>query len=108
MAKHEHPKGTNRNGAAPPRSPDGRDYPEHLRSYERLDGELVPIVRRMQPVTFDELSTAVPDTSARAALPRWLASAQWRGVVERGTPPEPGLRSYSLAARAGAPRTGAR
>jgi|HubBroStandDraft_6_1064221.scaffolds.fasta_scaffold331285_3 hypothetical protein len=85
----------------PPTSPDGRSYPDHLRPYERLDGDLLPIVQDLQPVSFDTLSAAVRDVRQRAALPRWLASAQWRGLLERETP-STGSRAYSLAERAGA------
>ena len=87
----------------PPPSPDGRSYPDHLRPYEQLDKELLPIVEGLQPVSFDTLSAAVHDARQRAALPRWLASAQWRGLLDRATP-STGDRAYSLAERAGAAR----
>jgi hypothetical protein len=84
----------------PPISPDGRSYPDHLRPYERLDEQLLPIVEDMQPVSFDALSAAVQDVRQRAALPRWLASAQWHGLLDRSTP-STGERAYSLGERAG-------
>ncbi len=59
--------------------------PDHLRNYHQLDAQLLPLVMSMKPVTFDQLSVAVEDPRVRAALPHWLASAQWRGLVARGT-----------------------
>lgn len=94
---------TQRNPGQRPRSEDGREYPEHLEAYERLDESLIPIVRSHQPITFDELSAEVHDVRERAALPRWLASAQWRGVLRRETE-APGVRSYSLSERLGETR----
>jgi len=64
---------------------DPRQEPDHLRAYHELDSQLLPLVVSMKPVTFDELSVAVDDPRVRAALPHWLASAQWRGLVARGT-----------------------
>jgi hypothetical protein len=71
-------------GSDTPRTLDGREYPEHLRAYHRYDGVLLPLVASLAPATFDDLSLAIEDARVRAALPRWLASAEWRGLVERG------------------------
>jgi hypothetical protein len=93
-----------------PRSSDGREYPAHLRAYERLDRDLLPLVADLQPVTFDELSLAVSDVGARAALPRWLASAQWRGILDRPGSLAGKPRAYRIAAQtpAGRGRAGVR
>jgi hypothetical protein len=80
-----------------PRSIDGRPYPDHLKPYEKLDEPLLGLLDQLQPATFDQLSDAVSDLRVRAALPRWLASAQWRHLIVRGKTPD-GLRSYGLAA----------
>jgi hypothetical protein len=89
-------------GTDTPRTLEGREYPEHLRAYHRFDGTLLPIVARMAPVSFDDLSVAVEDPRVRAALPRWLASAQWRGLVERGDARGGSPRRYVLGPAAGA------
>ena len=66
-----------------PRTLDGRNYPEHLRAYESLDSELLRILEAVEPATFDGFMAEVEDARTRAAAPRWLASAEWRGLVER-------------------------
>jgi|ERR1035441_6691350 hypothetical protein len=66
-----------------PRTLDGRTYPEHLRGYESLDDDLLPILERFGPATFDVFVAHIEDARHRAAAPRWLASAEWRGLVER-------------------------
>lgn len=93
MSPHVSPKAQPKR----PRSSDGRTYPAHLRAYETLDESLLPLVEKLEPVTFDQLSVAVGDARARAALPRWLASAQWRGILDRpgALPGRP--RAYRIA-----------
>lgn len=66
-----------------PRTLDGRYYPEHLRAYEYLDSQLLPILDAWGPATFDAFVAHIADARQRAAAPRWLASAEWRGLVER-------------------------
>jgi hypothetical protein len=87
-------------GTSTPRTLDGRSYPDHLRPYEVHDQELLPLIARMQPATFDRLSIAVDDPRLRAVLPRWLASAQWRGLVERLDPTTRSPRRYQLGSHA--------
>lgn len=81
-------------GSDTPRTLDGRTYPDHLRQYEHYDKELLPLVERLAPATFDDLSVAVADPHTRAALPRWLASAEWRGLIERRDSAAQETRSY--------------
>lgn len=78
------------------RSPDGRSYPLHLKAVEPFDADFVPLLEESGVATFDELSMRVCDRRARAALVRWLASAEWRGIVERRINPR-GPRLYALA-----------
>lgn len=54
---------------------------------------------KLERATFDDLSLEVDDPRARASLPRWLASAEWRGLVERRDPSMNGPRSYVLGSR---------
>jgi hypothetical protein len=82
-----------------PRTLDGRSYPDHLRPYEKPDGALLPLVARLEPTTFDELSVVIEDPRARSALPRWLASAEWRGLVDRLDESMGAPRTYGLTKR---------
>lgn len=84
-------------GSGTPKALDGREYPEHLRLYHKYDIEFLPIVARLQPATFDDLSVAVEDRRTRAALPRWLASARWRGLVEIDESAHATARRYVVA-----------
>jgi len=80
-----------------PQTLDGRAYPEHLRPYLKYDKTLLAILVREGEATFDELARGPLDARVLAALPRWLASAQWRGLIERsdaGT-----QRRYALTQR---------
>lgn len=83
-----------------PRTTDGRSYPEHLRAYHAYDDVLLPLVAMHEPVGFDDLSVAVNDPRVRAALPRWLASAEWRALVERSDTSRRSARRYRLGSRA--------
>jgi hypothetical protein len=82
-----------------PRTLDGRVYPDHLRAYEQLDDTLLPALADRAPATFDDLSLAIEEARVRSALPRWLASAEWRGLVERVHPSMTAPRTYVLASR---------
>ena len=66
-----------------PRTLDGRTYPDHLKAYHGLDRPL--LIFAMELGTFDaaELEARVSDPKLRAAIPRWMASATWRGITER-------------------------
>ncbi len=82
-----------------PRTTDGRTYPSHLKRYEAYDMDLLHLLSKIQPATFDELSVKVEDPRARAVLSRWLASAEWRGLVERRAPTATSPLTFVLSAR---------
>jgi hypothetical protein len=87
-------------GTTTPRTLDGREYPGHLRPYEAYDNALLPVVARLAPTTFDRLSIAIPDARMRASLPRWLASAELRGLVQRLDTTMASPRTYGLGPEA--------
>lgn len=66
-----------------PETLDKRKYPDHLRKYESLDVELLPIAAQLGGFTFDDLAERVTNPRTRAAIPRWLASATWRELIKR-------------------------
>jgi hypothetical protein len=66
-----------------PRTRDGRSYPDHLRPYERYDDEFLPIVGRLEPASASELSREIKKPKLRSVLSRWMASAEWRGLIKR-------------------------
>lgn len=82
-----------------PETLDKRKYPEHLRAYESLDAELLPIAAELREFTFDDLAARVADPRVRAALPRWLASATWRGLIERTDRGMASLRTNAVTER---------
>jgi hypothetical protein len=82
-----------------PRSLDGRSYPEHLRAYERLDQDLLPLLELLSPATFDSFVAQIIDGCQRAAALRWLSSAEWRGLVERRENNMRGPRRYVVTDR---------
>jgi len=64
-----------------PKSVDGRSYPKHLARYHAYDEQLLPLLARLAPATFDDLAAEIEDPRVRAALGRWLTSAEWRGLL---------------------------
>jgi hypothetical protein len=72
----------------PPRSPDGRAYPEYLRPFEAFDGEMLSRAATLPKFTFDDLAAELDNWKALHALGRWMTSARWRGLIER-VPPDP-------------------
>jgi hypothetical protein len=82
-----------------PRTLDGRSYPDHLRPFAAYDGQLLHLLSEIEPATFDELSVKVEDPKVRAVLSRWIASAEWRGLIERRDPTHSSPRKYVLSAR---------
>ena len=87
-------------GGEVPLSVDGRSYPEHLRAYHANDDQLLPLVARLAPATFDELAAKIEDSRVRSALPHWLSSAEWRGLVVRASKDVRSRRAYSLGPKA--------
>jgi hypothetical protein len=77
-----------------------RSYPLHLKSYEQFDQDLLPLLAELEEATFDELSAHVADAKVRAALGGWLASAQWRGLVDRLDESQRRPRAYTPGPRA--------
>ncbi|MET0603499.1 MAG: hypothetical protein ABW167_16045 [Baekduia sp.] len=92
-------------GTDTPRTLDGRTYPDRLREFERYDHLVLPLVEAHRPKTFDDLAAGLDDRNALADLPVWLASAEWRGLIERADEPSRGPRAYVLGplSRAGIP-----
>lgn len=82
-----------------PRTLDGRDYPGYLRAYEALDSELLPILERVGPATFDAFVAHITDGRQRAAAGWWLMSAEWRGLVEHRENGERGPRRLAVTGR---------
>jgi hypothetical protein len=82
-----------------PRTLDGRPYPDHLRAYEQRDLQLLPLLGDGEPHTFDGLSLQIVDPRARSALPRWIASATWRGLVTRMRDSNDGPTAYVITDR---------
>ena len=66
-----------------PRTQDGRSYPEHLRAYERYDRQFLPLLAELGESSPSELSHAISAAKLRSVLSRWMASAAWRGLIER-------------------------
>lgn len=87
-------------GGEVPLSVDGRSYPEHLRAYHAYDDQLLPLVARLAPATFDELAAEIEDARVRSALPHWLNSAEWRGLVVRASKDPRARRAYLLGPNA--------
>jgi hypothetical protein len=66
-----------------PRTLDHRSYPEHLKAYEGYDRLLLQIAMELTPFTRESLEGRLQDAKVRDAVPRWLASAEWRGLIKR-------------------------
>jgi hypothetical protein len=88
--------GRNLSGRAP--RTDGRGYPTHLHAYEEFDDRMLEATASLRaPFTFDDLAAAVgADLRLRDALPRWLASAEWRKLIRREEPALRSPRAYVL------------
>lgn len=70
-------------GSDRPRTTDGREYPEHLKAYEAYDDVLLPLLVELGEVTPTEFASSIDDRRLRTLLPRWMASAEWRSLIER-------------------------
>jgi hypothetical protein len=82
-----------------PRTLDGRSYPEHLRGYETMDAELLGLLDTIGPATFDAFTARIVDPRQRAVVSRWLASAEWRGLVGRQENGKRGPRRLAVTDR---------
>jgi hypothetical protein len=70
-------------GSGKPRTEDGREYPEHLKAYEAFDAQLFPLLVELGEATPTEFAAAVSDPRLQTVVPRWMASAEWRSLIER-------------------------
>jgi hypothetical protein len=82
-----------------PRTRDGRSYPDHLRPYEAYDAELLEALDHAGEVSPNEFALTVGPPRLRSLVSRWLASAEWRGLIERHDEPQGGRRTYALSER---------
>jgi len=82
-----------------PRTTDGRAYPDHLRAYESLDADLLPLAALLGEFTYDDIALRVHSGKVRSVLPRWLASAEWRGLIERRDPEMASVRVNAITPR---------
>lgn len=79
---------------------DGRTYPRYLKAFERYDAELLAQVRELEEPTLNRLSLEAPTAQLRSAVSPWIASAEWRGLIERVDTTElVGKRRYRLTGR---------
>lgn len=95
-----------------PRTIDGRAYPAHLRPYESFDVDLLPIAIDLEEFGKSRLEAEAAGRGCDSFLvSKWLASATWRGLVERrhaamgqpmlfGATPLAAIRLADLAAAA--------
>src|SRR6187200_3264619 len=70
-------------GTETPRTVDGREYPAHLKAYEAFDEELFPRLAELGEVTPTQFAASIDDPRLRTLVPRWMASAEWRSLIER-------------------------
>lgn len=83
-----------------PRTFDGREYPEHLRPFEPYDEQLLKQLESLDRATLNELAVSVGDPRLRSVASRWLASAEWRGLVARSSDEKMDSgRTYALTER---------
>lgn len=79
---------------------DGRAYPVYLRAFERYDREMLSSIRELGEPTLNQMAMAAPDAKLRSAVSPWIASAEWRLLIERVDSDEPiGKRRYRLSER---------
>jgi DNA-binding MarR family transcriptional regulator len=78
---------------------DGRSYPEHLRPYETYDEELLSRFLEIGEASANELALSVDPARLRSLVSRWLASAEWRGLVERQDHDRGRRRTYAVTDR---------
>jgi hypothetical protein len=79
---------------------DGRTYPRYLKAFHRFDDVLLAKVDELDEPTLNSLAIEAPDARVRAAISPWIASAEWRGLIERVDAAELiGKRRYRLTPR---------
>lgn len=87
-------------GTRSPKTEDGRVYPPYLRAFERYDAEFLAKVQELKEPTLNVLSLEAPTSQLRSAVSPWIASAEWRGLIERVDAAElVGKRRYRLTER---------
>lgn len=82
-----------------PETFDGRKYPEHLKAYEAYDDDLLPLVELLGEATSTEIASRVHDARLRSIVPRWMASAEWRELIERQDRDMRSPRTYKVSER---------
>lgn len=83
-----------------PRTRDGRRYPEHLRPYEAYDKDFLRRLQQIGEVSENELALSIAPPRLRSMTSRWLASAEWRGLVKRHDRGHAGRhRTYAMTDR---------
>lgn len=94
------PIDTNTLGTQTPETLDGRTYPEYLRVFEDYDKQFLSSVERLSEPTLNALAVEASSPQLRSAVSPWVASAEWRGLIERVDPDElAGRRRYRLTDR---------
>jgi hypothetical protein len=62
---------------------DGRTYPTYLRAFEHHDKEMLPLVQELGEPTLNQLALAASSPKLRSAVSPWIASAEWRRLIDR-------------------------
>ena len=87
-------------GTRTPKTTDGRSYPKYLRAFERYDSELLQQIAELQQPTLNKLAVEAHSPKMRSVVSPWLASAEWRGLVDRIEAEDTtGKRRYKLTDR---------
>jgi hypothetical protein len=94
------PIDTNTLGTQTPTTVDGRTYPPYLKAFERYDADLLAKLQELDEPTLNLLALEAPTAQLRSAVSPWIASAEWRGLIERIDATElVGKRRYRLTGR---------
>lgn len=94
------PIDTNTLGTQSLMTEDGRTYPRYLKAFERYDSELLAKVRELDEPTLNRLALEADTPQLRSAVSPWVASAEWRRLIERVDAAElVGKRRYRLTER---------
>jgi hypothetical protein len=91
---------TSLEGPGRPKTLDGREYPEHLEPYEAIDDQMLAWASSAGEFYADGLYSLAESVSRLVAPgPRWLASAEWRGLIERRDRTMADDRTYAITER---------